>query len=357
MGQRRFLALDGMRGIAALAVLVIHMGGLPAQVVRGGYLAVDFFFCLSGFVLAHAYGEGSLGLGAFLRLRAIRLYPLYLVGLVFGIASAVFLGVPARLLAGTVALSLFFLPTPFAVAGVPDQGGSLYPLDPPAWSLFFEIVANVVWFAARRWITGATSILVIALCGALFTAAVLAYGVSSGAYWQNIWGGFARVFYSFLLGVLVYRLWRASAWRPRIPTWLPVVGLLALLAAPVNRQIFDPPAVMLAMPVLVFLGACAAPVGRASATLQQALGDASYAIYALHYPVIVLVDRAVSGLPLAHRSLITTPATIVIVVGGALWLDKVYDLRVRRWLLAATSRPRAVVARGEPAQVRADGPP
>jgi peptidoglycan/LPS O-acetylase OafA/YrhL len=331
--QHRFIALDGLRGIAALAVLTIHMGGIPARLLPGAYLAVDFFFCLSGFVLAHAYGESALSFSSFLKARAIRLYPLYLAGLILGVAAAVIVGVSPAVIGAATAVSIFFMPTPFAVTGLPGTVGGLYPLNPPAWSLLFEILANATWFPLRVVFRRAPS-LVLVIAAALFVASVLVYGAATaGGYWTNAWGGVARVTFSFFAGATIYQIWRRAAWRPRAPFWLVGAALLLIFVLPMPREAIDIPAVLFSMPALVYFGACCSPSARASDIMQRVLGDASYAVYVLHFPVILIVDRVVAP-GMVHRSLVTTPLTVGIVVILALWLDRAYDRPVRRFLSA-----------------------
>ena len=316
-----------MRGVAAIVVMLIHMGGEPARWLSGGYLAVDFFFALSGFVLAHAYGARVTGTGDFLKARAIRLYPLYLAGLVLGVCAALATGMPSTQIITALLLGLFFLPAP---------GSALYPLDPPAWSLFFELVANATWFPLRRILAGPMAATLIMLGALGVLASDIAYGaVSAGGYWNNIGGGFARVGFSFLAGVLIHQFWRRGKGWPRMPGLLVIAGLLGVLAAPLPRQLFDPVAVLVLMPALVFLGSCCASANGMLDWVQRQLGAASYAVYALHFPVIVIVDRLlIPRLAIAHPSLVTSPLTLVIVVGAALLIDKLYDQPVRRWLTA-----------------------
>lgn len=352
MGQQRFVALDGMRGIAALAVLAIHMGGIPARALGGGYLAVDFFFCLSGFVLAHAYGESARGSADFMRLRLIRLYPLYAAGSVLGIVAGLALGARLLSLVGAIGVSALFLPVPFPV--VPSQYGSLYPLDPPAWSLFFELIANLAWFALLRRARGLFVWAIVAVAGALLIAIDLTSGgISAGPYWSSLAEGFPRVAYGFLMGTMVYRFWKRSSWRPRLPAFVITLALLAVFTVPLGRNWFDAVTTVLLTPILVFLGACCAEAGPVVSSIQKKSGDASYAVYALHFPVILLMDRLtpairVAGWPWlsAHPSLITTPATAVLVVSAALWLDKVYDGPVRRWLLGFGSQAATAIRVG-----------
>jgi peptidoglycan/LPS O-acetylase OafA/YrhL len=330
-----------MRGVAAIVIMLIHMGGLPAHVLPGGYLAVDFFFALSGFVLAHAYAERKITFGAFLRARGIRLYPLYLAGLILAAVAASITGMSPIRLMTAFGIELFFLPAPVA----PD----LYPLNPPAWSLFFELVANAAWFPIRRFLRGgvALTVLLIGTCAVLATDAVNG-AVNAGPYWNDIAGGFARVLFSFAAGVLVYRLWGHIKLQPRPPSWLVAVALLLVLTLPMPRQVFDPIAVLILMPALVLAGASCGSAGRVSAWIQRQLGAASYAVYVLHFPVILVTDYLfvstgfLRRLGVIHPSIVTTPLTVVLVVGLALLLDWFYDRPLRRRLSQAAAHLGAV---------------
>ena len=348
MGEKRFVVLDGMRGIAAAAVLLTHIGGLPAALVPGGYLAVDFFFALSGFVLMHAYGDSDLGLLGFLRVRAIRLYPLYLAGIVLGgVALVLLAGASARQVSAAAALGGLFLPTPFVFSGPEWVRGFLYPLDPAAWSLLFELIANAVWFPLRRRLAGVVGIAALAACAVLFVAAYVAYdGLGGGSDWPTVWGGFGRVFFSFLAGALTYRVWRRAAWRPRTPSWLPPMVLVVFLAFPIGRIWIDGPIVMFLVPPLIYVGACCAPPAvRLVAAAHRTLGDASYAVYTLHFAILTAGGAAAQYLKqqlgVAHPYLATTPLTIAAVFAAALWLDRVYDRPVRRWLSSVSNTKRA----------------
>jgi peptidoglycan/LPS O-acetylase OafA/YrhL len=229
--------------------------------------------------------------------------------------------------------ALGFLPTPRGL----QLGLSLYPLDTPAWSLFFEIVANAVWFPLRRWLVGPIgwALLGVAAVG-LMAVDVIHSGIGGGDAWADRTGGFARVGFSFLAGVLTYRFWTRHPGLLGRPAWLATLGaLLLLFAAPGPRVVVDP-LVVLAMPVLVYAGAAAQMPGQASAFVARQLGDVSYAVYVLHFPIILAVDTLlVNRLRLAgvaHPSALTSPLVIVLVVTAALLLDRFYDRPVRRWL-------------------------
>jgi peptidoglycan/LPS O-acetylase OafA/YrhL len=137
--KRTFVTLDGLRGVAAFAVLVRHT--LTYNLLFESYLAVDFFFVLSGFVLEHAYGKrlrGEMSPAAFMKVRLIRLYPLYALALALStvptLTQYLHGNPPAPGVAIDYAAAILFLPTP--------ASPSLFPLVGPSWSLFFELVAN-----------------------------------------------------------------------------------------------------------------------------------------------------------------------------------------------------------------------
>lgn len=160
----RYLALDAMRGLAAIAVLLyhftMHSGG--TVVFASAPLAVDLFFCLSGFVIAHAYQDriiAGLNLTSFLRLRLVRLYPAYLVGFVIGVYALALKqsGGQADIsiggLIGSAVCNLLYLPFPgpHSVVMYDDLiPGSIFPVNDPAWSLFFEFVANIALFVVLK---------------------------------------------------------------------------------------------------------------------------------------------------------------------------------------------------------------
>lgn len=321
-----------MRAVAALAVLAIHLNGWPAYLVPKGDLAVDLFFVLSGFVLAHAYSKRRLTLLAFLQIRLIRLYPLYLVGFLLGFVTFALEGSLDRTGIEASVLGLLFLPA----YGFPP-GAWLYPLNPPAWSLFFELVINALWFAALPFLS-ARVLKAALLCGALLiTATIIIDGnVGTGATSTQFLGGFCRVFYSFFAGVAANRIWGAMTVRFRPPAWIVIAFLCAMLVAPVAGPTFDIVAVLVLCPALVFLGACSV-LPRWAEELADGSGRASYAIYILHWPVIALVAMSLHPwlANLTHPGFISSPAACC-ALAALVWLaDRFYDAPVRRWLTEA----------------------
>ncbi|MCH5599188.1 acyltransferase family protein [Niabella ginsengisoli] len=215
--KQHFKVLDGMRGIAAICVVVYHFMEFVVpdyhdNFIAHGHLAVDFFFCLSGFVIAYAYDSRvkKIGILAFLKLRLIRLHPLVMIGSILGLVTFIFdpfSDLSSMYSNGKTALmfiaSCFLIPFPT----VPERYFNFFHLNPPTWSLFWEYIANVFYaiilFRLKNkilWIL--TGIAAILLCIESYQSGYL--GVGWGG--DNFWGGGTRIFYSFLAGMLVYRL-------------------------------------------------------------------------------------------------------------------------------------------------------
>ncbi len=169
--------LDGLRGVAALVVICFHIGEDFAtnnltHYFSHGYLAVDFFFMLSGFVIGYAYDDrrNSMSVGTFIKRRVIRLHPMVIVGALFG--AVMFYGqgseylnvksVPLALLAFATLLNMLLVP---AWSGVEVRGfGEIFPLNGPAWSLFFEYIANLLYVLfIRKLSTHRLALLVFAI--------------------------------------------------------------------------------------------------------------------------------------------------------------------------------------------------
>lgn len=338
-----------MRGVAAIAVVLLHVSFFDGvNFAPGGDLAVDFFFALSGFVLARAYRDQLLsGLSSFrfVELRFVRLYPLFFLGVLFGVAKEMARiefhtsGSP-RWLQTLAALSTNPLMLP-----APDNA-LLFPLDVPAWSLFFELLINGVWAvalvkASRR----------VTLAVAIISAIVLAFGavrqgtMELGPYWRSFIFGLARVGFSFPIGLL---LADAFGRRDRKATYLafvPIALLIAVLAFPEAGKLHGLLGPLLAIAVLPGILWCAAcwDVPKRLEKAAAFLGDVSYPIYAVHYPLLIIFAQAqrrvMHGAPV-----LLYLAFVVGVVGVAAVLARCYDAPVRsrisRWLHLTQPSPR-----------------
>jgi peptidoglycan/LPS O-acetylase OafA/YrhL len=337
-GQYRFVVLDGLRGVAAAAIVVRHCPALFGKlVIPNSQLAVDLFFLLSGFVLAAAYERRlseDMSVRRFMTLRLIRLYPLYAVGLGLGVvaaAGAILAHRPEALsgpvLAGAVIPALFMLPSVATAV--------LFPLNSPAWSLFFEMLANLAYglLGAGRRVSNGLLITVVLLCGAAFVACTLALGgIGAGAEWPTAVTAFPRVGFSFFAGVMLYRIPRPVL---AVPPWALTGALLALFWIAPGGQlgaVYQLAVVFALFPLLVWTAACATSAAGRPAYLF--LGLVSYGAYALHKPAEDILVGAASILHLT----IPTPwtgfaflAALAVVVWG---LEKTYDKPLRNWLTA-----------------------
>lgn len=280
--------LDGLRGLAALAVVLMHAGALAPR----AYLAVDLFFLLSGFVLEHAYGarlaSGWNPLG-FLKKRFARLYPLY--GLALAIAMV---AVGSALLLHRAAgwtWGQFVLAAAAEIVMLPawlKSDHRLYALDFPAWTLLAELAVNLVWAAVYRWLNRWTLPAWIAAAAVVLCVLALRHGgLNGGTDWETAPLGFARAFFAFPLGVLL----RRQAGRA-----LPAgAGLLALLAAAVALYLpgapspaYDLAVALLLWPAVITVGAAGEVRGPVRSACI-ALGAVSFGAYVTAAPVYVLV--------------------------------------------------------------------
>ena len=245
--------LDGLRGVAALTVVCYHLFEAYAtshldQRINHGYLAVDFFFLLSGFVISYAYDDRwkRMSIREFLTRRAIRLHPMVIMGALIGAAifylqgcsvwdvSQVSIG---ALLVATLLNALLIPVTP----GVEIRGvGEMFPLNGPSWSLFFEYIGNVLYALVLRKLPTAALAVMVGLTGCGLAAfAVLGplgdicVGFSMTA--DNLAGGSLRLLFAFPAGLLLSRVFRPV--RIRGAFWLCSLAVVAIAAIPAELRL------------------------------------------------------------------------------------------------------------------------
>ena len=264
-----------------------------------GYLAVDLFFLLSGFVLEFAYGRrfrDGMKASEFLVARVVRLYPLYLLGLMLGGCVALLnLDIPDLSLndvAMGVGLGLFGLPTRTPHTPL------LFFINLPAWSLFFEFwIANVIFALFNRSLGWKALFGIILTCAAgIVRTELVHHFLGVGPTWNGFLPGFFRVGFSFFSGVALARVYSISPPKTKLPSWIFVVALPVLLSLPLNGRIADVyvlACVMIIFPAIIYWGAEAI---EQNPRLGAALGDASYAVYTIHFPFWVLASWTMSKL-------------------------------------------------------------
>lgn len=341
--KRVFLTLDGLRGIAAVFVAMRHTLYFRGLGISGGYLAVDLFFVLSGFVIAHAYERrlaAGMGAGRFIVLRYLRLWPVYVLGAILGLIAGLCHALP-----GGEALSPSEVAwvAPFALTMLPGPPirPMLYPVDTVAWSLALELIVNIAYAFAWRWLRdlrvllGVTAASAMALIGTVWWFGRLDVGFT----WTDAWGGLPRVAFSFAAGLLVYRAWRLWPMRWRLSAWAPLAVLPLLFWAPPDRAVYPLVCVLAAFPALVAVSAWTEP-GRWSAWLFAWLGAASYPLYALHRPAGLLFILGLSHLyhSSPHWGVAIGAPYLLALMALCVVLERVYDRPVRRALTAGFER-------------------
>ena len=294
-------SLDGLRGVAAMMVLVHHSAFQAGsyKLLESGYLAVDLFFMLSGFVVAAAYEKrlaDGLAVSAFFGMRLKRLYPVMALGIVAGAGIALASGQRGSAVLIRLPAQLLFVPIFAGTLGV-------FPLNGVQWSLFFELFANGVHaLVLRRWSVRALQWTAGAALLVLLVAAQRNASFVVGDRGSNFLGGFPRVLFSYGVGVIFFRLRQHVSWRsPGASAGLVYACLLfAIAMADVAKMsvaawIVDSVVVALVLPAILF-AAIDAPIGEEMAGVAQTIGSMSYPLYAVHLPIIGLV-RLVSTAP------------------------------------------------------------
>lgn len=270
----RYYSLDAIRGLAAIAVVHFHMG-LIWHVAPFGYLAVDFFFALSGFVTETVYGprfKAGMTAPGFFAVRIRRLYPVFFVGILLGafiIVAKVFAGID-RPPAWTIPLNMAVLPAP-----VP---GDYFPVNVPCWTLFLEFVAYFLYAVFRRYLTPSVLLLTTVISGAVLLAS--GDDLNVGSTWDTIHIGVARLGFAFPFGILLARLGVRPFWQ----TWLALLPPAWLMITFYHARA-DTDVALLTLPMLL-VWSISLEVPKKLQSISRWLGDISYPLYIVHYPLL-----------------------------------------------------------------------
>ena len=359
-GKDHYLILDGLRGVASLMVVLFHLceAFKPdhplTQPINHGYLAVDFFFLLSGFVVAYAYDDRwqAMGTWDFFKRRLIRLQPMVVMGMTTGALLFYFqAGAAFPLIAGTpvwklllvmlVGWTLLPLPMSMDIRG----WGEMHPLDGPAWSLFFEYIANILYaLGLRRLSNRWLGVLVVLAAAFLVQLAVFGQRGDVIGGWsidtEQLHIGFARLLFPFLAGMLLMRLGK----RIRVRHAFAVCSLLLIVALAMPRfggadrlwlnGVYESLCVIAVFPFIVAIGAGATQIDGLSSRIAGFFGALSYPLYITHYGLIYVYTEWVSeheALPFGTRCA-AGAAVFVASIAIAYACLKLYDLPVRKWL-------------------------
>lgn len=373
----RYAILDGLRGVAALVVILFHgfetyIPFFGTQHINHGYLAVDFFFVLSGFVIGYAYDDrwDRMSTWSFFKRRLIRLHPMVVAGTLFG-ACLFFFGESDyfSLIGGTepwkfflcIVLGLLMIP---AGTGLDIRGwGETNSLNGPNWSLTFEYVGNILYaFVLRRLPTVVLGMLCVA---SAFLTMNLALGWDVFGFFaqpkydviggwsitpDQMYVGFSRLLYPFLCGLLISRLLpkfitkenpSGSPLGIRGGFWWASLLLVVLFAVPqiggkscVADGLYQVFAIVVMFPVIVLIGAGSKTTDKRSAKWCETLGNLSYPLYITHFPLMYMQMAWVAShkdSPVWHHVVLNL-GILLVAIGIAWAFLKLYDEPVRAWL-------------------------
>lgn len=360
-----YAILDGLRGVAALMVVIYHIfegyafaGGGIIESLNHGYLAVDFFFILSGFVVGYAYDDRlgkSMKTKDFLKRRLIRLHPMVIMGAVLGAATFCIQG--STQWDGTeISISLVMLSMLCAMLFIPAipggcyeirGNGEMFPLNGPSWSLFFEYIGNILYaLFVRRLSTKLLTAIVVSL-GIGYTAFAVfdasGYG-NMGVGWTldsiNFLGGMLRMLFPFSMGLLLSRNFKP--FKVKGSFWLASSILIIIFAIPYipsdgnicYNGILEAVCVTLIFPILVRLGASGSTADHKSTAICNFLGRISYPLYMIHYPLMYLfyawlIENKAPAFAETWQAALGVYVTCIIL---ALLCMKLYDEPVREYL-------------------------
>ena len=373
----RYAILDGLRGVAALVVILFHgfetyIPFFGTQHINHGYLAVDFFFVLSGFVIGYAYDDrwDRMSTWSFFKRRLIRLHPMVVAGTLFG-ACLFFFGESDyfSLIGGTepwkffvcIVMGLLMIP---AGTGLDIRGwGETNSLNGPNWSLTFEYIGNILYaFVLRRLPTVVLGMLCVA---SAFLTMNLALGWDVFGFFaqpkydviggwsitpDQLYVGFSRLLYPFLCGLLISRLLpkfitkenpSGSPLGIRGGFWWASLLLVVLFAVPqiggkscVADGLYQVFAIVVMFPVIVLIGAGSKTTDKRSAKWCETLGNLSYPLYITHFPLMYMQMAWVSShkdSPVWHHVVLNL-GILLVAIGIAWAFLKLYDEPVRAWL-------------------------
>ena len=356
--------LDGLRGVAALVVMWYHVfeGFATSPIDQGfnhGYLAVDFFFILSGFVIGYAYDDRwqrSLTTKEFFKRRLIRLHPMVIMGVVLGAITYFVQGserwdgthVATSVVMLAMLLNLFLIPAVPGTAVDVRGNNEMYPLNGPNWSLFFEYIGNILYALFIRKLSTRWLAVLVALAGIGLASYAIGNGSGYGHLgvgWSlsgtNFPGGMLRLLFAFSAGLLMSRVFKPVHIRGAF--WLCSLGVIVLLCMPhvggADRLwlngLYDSVCVILIFPLLVWLGASGKATDNGTSRICKFCGDISYPVYVVHYPFMYLFYAWLWGgeekIPFSQA----WPVALLVFFGSialTYLILKVYDEPVRRWL-------------------------
>lgn len=350
--KKHYDILDGLRGVAAIMVVAFHIFETHStssldQIINHGYLAVDFFYVLSGFVVGYAYDDrwGKMTLGGFLKRRIIRLHPMVIMSMIIGAilfyfqAHGHFIGhVPVWRVLIIMLIGFTLIPVPPSMDF--RHWSESYPLNAPAWSLFYEYIINFFYALFIRKFSNKAILVLVILAGCALIQLAVTHGDVIGGWTLNssqIRIGFTRVMYPFFAGLLLSRITKPT----QIKHTFLLCSIMVILILSIPRiggnehlwmnGIYDSICIVILFPFIVYLGSNGKLKGDFAIKTCKFFGEISYPIYIIHYPIIYIYWGYFYHVQFQkswHWALLVFFSTIVIAYGCL----KVYDIPTRKWL-------------------------
>eukprot|EP01057_Protomagalhaensia_wolfi_P003282 Protomagalhaensia_wolfi_Nauph_80__3281@NODE_333_length_2766_cov_10_232490_g250_i0_p2_GENE_NODE_333_length_2766_cov_10_232490_g250_i0NODE_333_length_2766_cov_10_232490_g250_i0_p2_ORF_typecomplete_len392_score20_21Acyl_transf_3/PF01757_22/5_9e30DUF1624/PF07786_12/0_084DUF1624/PF07786_12/6_2e02_NODE_333_length_2766_cov_10_232490_g250_i021177 len=382
--KQRLITLEGLRGIAAITILLFHLSetwskGPAYTVVNHGYLTVEFFYLLSGFVSGYAYRDGldQLTSRSFFMRRIVRLHPLAFAGSLMG-GMLFYLGASPQFPAVaqarpwqvflTMILSMLLIPIPqrWDIRGWKE----MFPLNGPAWCILSEYVGSMVYFTILKGLS-MTALGVCTIISAFFTLdltlgldvfgimgdrAKLAHTVQGG--WilstAHIYIGIVRYLFPFLCGLwLGRRHAQPTETGSKTPAlvdddfWMCVAifGILVGMPrlggdkAPWKNKIYEAIVILIAIPLLVAMASNIDIRNPRTVKICRWLGDLSYPLSVTHYPLIYIHMAFAANHPMVSQAIQLLSCVVVGLTAIALAyvLMVFYDRPVREWIVTRMS--------------------
>jgi peptidoglycan/LPS O-acetylase OafA/YrhL len=357
--KSHYVALDGLRGVASLMVVIFHLfepfsnGDPQVQIINHGYLAVDFFFLLSGFVIAYAYDDrwGPMGLGEFFKRRLVRLQPMVIIGSIVGAllfafqASSVFpkmVDASAAKMIGVMLLGFVMIPLP--KSGDIRGWDEIYPLNGPQWSLFYEYIANILYAVAFRKLPDRVMAVFVTLfaCATVYLGVFGTRGDFIGGWALDASGikiGLTRVLFPFFAGVLMMRL----GTRIRMRHAFAISSAILVLSISLPHfggvdhlwlnGLYEAACVILVFPLVVAIGAGDEGAEGTSLRVARFFGELSFPLYITHYPLIYIYTAWVTNTkPSPMMGTLVGMGLLVAALALAFASLKLIDEPARRWL-------------------------
>ena len=366
----RYEILDGLRGVAAVLVVLFHLletysNGQATQIINHGYLAVDFFFVLSGFVIGYAYDDrwDKMTTWGFFKRRLVRLQPMVIMGTAVGACFYLFgqgYGFP---LIGNVSgwkVLLAFVMGCLMIpcgAGMDIRGwGEINSFNGPNWSLTWEYVGNILYALVFRRLpkiglailAAAAAFCTLDLCLDWNVFGLLTEGHAGHRYtviggWsltaEQVYIGLTRLFYPFIIGLLISRIGKFI--NVKNGFWWCSLILAVLFSIPcvggadnILNGVYNATCILVLMPLVVMMGAGSQIKGEKSAKVCTFLGEISYPLYITHYPLMYMQMNWARSHPdaPAYAHVMVCIGCFLLSIGIAYACLKLYDIPVRKWL-------------------------